>query len=202
MIALVQIEIWITNSAVTFPISKSNRLTTTFPSFSRHGPPSCPLLSLLYFTLYIDIANISGKNKPYPKSRYNRGVPDSKVISNIDLTHIRSVSLIWDAKRLVSTNFLSVYILFRTNMNSFPRKHSKRVESVQTSIYPKLVAKMLSTWEYDVIPTMSSESTVHPHSPVLMFRNVVLCRSWSSSNGYARCFWKGNSLVCALLRVA
>jgi hypothetical protein len=145
MIALVQIEIWITNSAVTFPISKSNRLTTTFPSFSRHGPPSCPLLSLLYFHHTQTSLTFQARISRIPNRDTTEVFPTPRYYQYFDVTHTRSVSLIWDAKRLVLTNFLSVCILFRMSTSSFPLKHSKRVESVRISIWPRLVVRMLST---------------------------------------------------------
>lgn len=70
------------------------------------------------------------KNKPYPKSRYNRGVPDSKVrivegaIATKVLTQalLRSVSLISAGSVLRSTISPSAVILYRTSMSNFLAK--------------------------------------------------------------------------------
>lgn len=70
------------------------------------------------------------KNKPYPKSRYNRGVPDSKVrvveaaLVTKALTQAlqRSVSLISAGSVLRSMISPSVVTLSRTSMSSFLAK--------------------------------------------------------------------------------
>jgi len=79
------------------------------------------------------------KNKPYPKSRYNRGVPDPKVrrvgpaVTGVD-GMVRFVFSTWAVNVLLSTNSHFVVTWYRTSMSSFPVKLSRPLVSVPTNM--------------------------------------------------------------------
>jgi len=80
------------------------------------------------------------KNRPYPKSRYNRGVPDPKVCFSMNLFLLftdgvdRSGFSISDGSALTSTSSLSVAIWCRMNTNSCRARLLRRRVSVRTSM--------------------------------------------------------------------
>ena len=92
------------------------------------------------------------KNKPYPKSRYNRGVPDSKVRYNTVaiLGHqlnssLRSVSLTSAGSVLLSMSSRSAATLSRMSMSSYPARRLKQLASAPTSTLQRLREKTRST---------------------------------------------------------
>jgi hypothetical protein len=80
------------------------------------------------------------KNKPYPKSRYNRGVPDPKVGFSLNLFSLfthgvnRSGFSISDASALTSTSSLSAAIWCRMSTSSCRARLLRRRVSVRTSM--------------------------------------------------------------------
>jgi hypothetical protein len=92
------------------------------------------------------------KNKPYPKSRYNRGVPDSKVrpTTVAILSHqlnplLRSVFSTSAGSVLPSMSSPSAATLSRMSMSSYPAKRLRQPASVPTSMLPRLLGKTRST---------------------------------------------------------
>ena len=104
------------------------------------------------------------KNKPYPKSRYNRGVPDAKVwvvlnwiIHSWDFS--RFEYSIWAANVLLLTISLSAAISFPMNTSSCRVRHSKLLVSAPTNTWRRLLAKIPSISGSVFTPSMSSVST-------------------------------------------
>jgi hypothetical protein len=92
------------------------------------------------------------KNKPYPKSRYNRGVPDSKVCLTVELrlSHqlnfpLRSVYSTLAGNVLPSMTSPSVATLSQTSMSSYLARRSRQPVSAPTSMSQRLLAKTRST---------------------------------------------------------
>ena len=91
------------------------------------------------------------KNKPYPKSRYNRGVPDPKVTAisyswllAILLICYRSVSSTWVANVHPSMTSHSAATLSRTSTNSSRARLLKLRVFAPTSTSPRLRARIRS----------------------------------------------------------
>ena len=82
------------------------------------------------------------KGKPYPKSRYNRGVPDAKI-----------------RREHNSMNSPVAFTWFPERRSRFPPKHWKPLELLLTNTWPTKLVKTLSTWEPECILGTFSEST-------------------------------------------
>ncbi|CAO3663258.1 unnamed protein product [Rhizopus stolonifer] len=88
------------------------------------------------------------KNKPYPKSRYNRGVPDAK----LRIYHL-------GRKKALSTISLSVSTWSPTKRNNCLLKLWKLVVSVPTSTCPRPLVRIPSTCVSESTPSTSLVST-------------------------------------------
>ena len=107
------------------------------------------------------------KNKPFPKSRFNRGVPDPKVrwslvwlnaLPTFELCY-RSGYSIWDVNvpTLTSFRFAATWCLMNTS--NCQVKLWKLLGFVRTSTWRRRAGRIRSIWGFECIHSMSFEST-------------------------------------------
>ena len=146
------------------------------------------------------------KNKPYPKSRYNRGVPDPKVRwSSFNSIVLRTYKLcyrseysIWDVNVRTLTSFHFAATSCLMSMSNCRVKLWKLPGFVRISTWRRRAGRIRSIWEFECIRSMSFGST---RCWVALVRIGERDYIWDNWDWVLTVDWLDCRRVCAVLGV-